>query len=62
MRSATSSLTDGIGSWLDRLGRLMQPAATKKNGRPASAMGHLVFQDDELPFSMSPQRRRSAKR
>jgi hypothetical protein len=58
MRLLKISLADRVGGWLDRCGSAMQPAADKTHGRPVGVMGHLVFVDDDLPFSLRPGRSR----
>jgi hypothetical protein len=55
MRHIKPFLADRLGGWLDQHGTLMQPAATKRSGRPVSVMGHLVFLDAELPYSRQPR-------
>ena len=56
MRTGRAKITRRIGGWLDRHGTAMQPAASKTHSQPVGVMGHLVFVDDDLPFSIRPRR------
>lgn len=56
MRATKFSVTDRIGRWLDRHGSSMQPAAAKSHGHPVGVMGHLIFVDDDLPFTTRSRR------